>query len=104
EQRAAHAREDPTGVARGNHRGFGRHVVPFGATELASRRDDSHVAVARPATLLRDELFEAGDVILLPVRIHANERRAGPLNSVSTNGAADSTAAQRCARGRPNGS
>src|SRR5205823_4697901 len=97
EQGAAHAREDPAGVARRNHRGLGRDVVPFRATELAPGRDDSHVAVARAATLLRDELFQAGNVSPLRVRIHAYERRAGPLNSVSTNGPADSTAAQRCA-------
>src|SRR5207247_3039531 len=104
EEDTPNACEDPPGVARWQHRGLGRHVVPLGPTKLASRRNDANVAVARSSTLLRDELFQARKIRALRVRVHLYERRRQPLNSVSTKGPAASTTAQSLATGRRNGS
>src|SRR5439155_22318905 len=68
--------------------------VALGPTEVTARRNDSHVPIAWPSTLLWDELFEPGKLPALAPRVHPNEGRAKSLNSVSTNAAAPSTTAQ----------
>ena len=67
--------------------------MPLGSLEFASRRNDPHVAVAWSSTLFRNELFQAGHVGPFVI-VHVYEGRAQPLNSVSTNALAASTAAQ----------
>ena len=88
------ASQDSTRLTGRENSGVGRYVVPLRATEVAARRNDPHVAIAWPSTLLWDELFEPGKVPALALRVHPNERRAKSLNSVSTNAAAPSTTSQ----------